>query len=40
MKNKAYKILSKLLVVVVSSLLFTSFSPSLDGRAVVVEEGV
>ena len=40
MKNKAYKILSKLLVVVVSSLLFTSFSPSLDGRAVVVEDGV
>ena len=40
MKNKAFKNFAKLLVVVAGCLLFASFSPSLDGRAVVVDEGV
>lgn len=39
MKNKI-KNLFKIVVVTAGCLLFASFSPSLDGRAVVVEEGV
>lgn len=40
MKNKHFGIITKLIAVVAGCLLFASFSPSLDGRAVVVEEGV
>lgn len=39
MKNKI-KQLFKILVVTAGCLMFASFSPSLDGRAVVVEKGV
>ena len=39
MKNKIKNIF-KILVVTAGCLMFASFSPSLDGRAVVVEEGV
>lgn len=38
MKNK--KILTKVMVVLAACFMFASFSPSLDGRAVVVESGV
>ena len=40
MKNKKSGIFAKILVVIAGCALFASFSPSLDGRAVVVEEGV
>lgn len=40
MKNKFFGFVSKLVVVVAGCLMFASFSPSLDGRAVVVDEGV
>ena len=39
MKNKIKNIF-KILVVTAGCLMFASFSPSLDGRAVVVDEGV
>ena len=39
MKNKI-KNLFKILVVTAGCLMFASFSPSLDGRAVVVDDGV
>ena len=39
MKNK-FKSVITVLVVTTMCLMFTSFSPSLDGRAVVVEKGV
>ena len=39
MKNKIKNIV-KILVVTAGCLMFASFSPSLDGRAVVVDEGV
>ena len=39
MKNKI-KSIFKILVVTAGCLMFASFSPSLDGRAVVVDEGV
>ncbi len=39
MKNKIKKIF-KILTVAAGCLVFASFSPSLDGRAVVVEDGV
>ena len=39
MKNKIKSII-KILVVTAGCLMFASFSPSLDGRAVVVDEGV
>lgn len=39
MKNKIKNIF-KILVVIAGCLMFASFSPSLDGRAVVVDEGV
>ena len=35
MKNK-FKSIFKILIVVTGCLMFASFSPSLDGRAVVV----
>ena len=38
MKNK-FKSIFKILIVVTGCLMFASFSPSLDGRAVVVENG-
>lgn len=37
---KHIKIISKLAMVVAGSFMLSSFSPSLDGRAVVVDEGV
>lgn len=40
MKNGKLKVLSGILVVLAGCLLFSSFSPSLDGRAVVVDDGV
>lgn len=40
MKNKFNSVITKVLVVVASCLMFASFSPSLDGRAVVVDDGV
>ena len=39
MKNKIKNIF-KILVVTAGCLMFASFSPSLDGRAVVVDSGV
>ena len=39
MKNKI-KSLVKILVVTAGCLMFASFSPSLDGRAIVVDDGV
>ena len=39
MKNKI-KNLFKILVVTAGCLMFASFSPSLDGRAIVVDDGV
>ena len=38
MKNK-FKSITKILIVVAGCLMFASFSPSLDGRAVVVDNG-
>lgn len=40
MKNKLFGIISKLVAVVAACFMFASFSPSLDGRAVIVEDGV
>ncbi|MCI5606512.1 MAG: hypothetical protein MR420_03550 [Spirochaetia bacterium] len=40
MKNKKTGFITKFLVLVGSCFLLASFSPSLDGRAVVVDEGV
>lgn len=40
MKNKLSRFCTKLVVLLGVCFLLTSFSPSLDGRAVVVEEGV
>ena len=40
MKNKFNSVITKVLVVVAACLMFASFSPSLDGRAVVVDDGV
>jgi len=40
MKNKSFGFIAKLLVVLAGIFMFASFSPSLDGRAVVVDEGV
>ena len=40
MNNKFFKTVSKIIAVVTGCLCLASFSPSLDGRAVVVEPGV
>lgn len=40
MFNKIFKNLAKVAVVLTGCLMLASFSPSLDGRAVVVDEGV
>ena len=40
MKNKFNHVITKVLVVLAACTMFASFSPSLDGRAVVVDDGV
>ena len=40
MKNKINSIIAKVGIVLAACFMFASFSPSLDGRAVVVDEGV
>ena len=40
MKNKLFKVVSRVCAVVAGCFMLASFSPSLDGRAVVVEAGV
>ena len=40
MKNKFNNVITKVMMVVAACLMFASFSPSLDGRAIVVEDGV
>lgn len=40
MKNRVFKTLVKIGFIVTGCLMLASFSPSLDGRAIVVEEGV
>ena len=40
MKIKSSKIISKVVSILAICFLLTSFSPSLDGRAVVVDDGV
>ena len=37
---KHIKVFTKLAMVVAGTFMLASFSPSLDGRAVVVDEGV
>lgn len=40
MKNKLLAVITRLGIIIGACFLLTSFSPSLDGRAVVVEDGV